>query len=143
MKFVLNSSHAKEEVLAYIESLDLEAHPVLSVEIKPYKKVRTQPQNAYYFGVVLKTVSDYTGFTKEELHISFKRAFLPIKREMIGGVMVEMLTSTKDLDTLRFNEYLEHVARFCAESIGVYIPMPNELMANSQGAIKSQGQIKK
>jgi hypothetical protein len=41
---------------------------------------------------------------------------------MIGGVMVEMSTSTKDLDTLRFNGYPEHVARFCAESIGVYIP---------------------
>lgn len=127
MKFVLNSLEAKEEVLALIHGIDVDAPVALSVEIKQHKNGRTRHQNAYYFGVVLRSISEYTGFTPEELHASFKRTFLPIEREMIGGVMVERLSSTKDLDTKTFNEYLERILHFCAENIGLYVPLPNEM----------------
>ena len=115
---------------------------MLSVEIKQHKNARTRYQNAYYFGVVLRTISEYTGFTPEELHASFKRTFLPIEREMIGGVMVERLSSTKDLDTKTFNDYLERILHFCAENIGLYVPMPNEMIYPKKPTIKHHKPLK-
>jgi hypothetical protein len=142
MKFVINSQNVKEEVLAFIHGIDVSSPVVLSVEIKQHKNARTRYQNAYYFGVVLRTISEYTGFTPEELHASFKRTFLPIEREMIGGVMVERLSSTKDLDTKTFNDYLERILHFCAENIGLYVPMPNEMIYPKKPTIKHHKPLK-
>ncbi len=142
MKFVINNQHAKEEVLAFINGIDVTSPIVLSVEIKQHKNGRTRYQNAYYFGVVLRTISEYTGFTPEELHASFKRTFLPIDCEIIGGVMVERLSSTKDLDTKAFNDYLERILHFCADNIGLYVPTPNEVIYPKKPKIKHHKPLK-
>ena len=47
--------------------------------IRPFRAKRTIPQNAYYWGVVLKTISKETGYTSEELHEFFKRIYLKKK----------------------------------------------------------------
>ena len=42
----------------------------IEVIVRRKKKSRSLPQNAYYFGVVVKLISETTGFTDEEAHIA-------------------------------------------------------------------------
>jgi len=98
----------------------------MDVIISVFRKDRTSPQNRYYWGVVLKYVSSYTGYTSEEAHDLFKDAFLTKKTVTIGSKTVEHTPSTADLSTVEFNEFIECVCRYVASEIGLAIPLPNE-----------------
>ena len=76
--------------------------------IRPFRAKRTIPQNAYYWGVVLKTISKETGYTSEELHEFFKRIFLK-KEIVIGGKVYEISISTRKLKKDQFSEYIEMI----------------------------------
>jgi len=45
------------------------------------KMSRSQKQNAYYWGVVLKTIGDDTGYLPEEMHQLMTREFLSYEKE--------------------------------------------------------------
>lgn len=128
MRYTLNSSTAKQAAIAHIQNVDLSKLPVQIVEVKDFKKTRTNPQNSYLWGVVYKTISDETGYSCNELHELFKNSFLPHKHKLItiGDKSVRIMPSTTALKTDEFNEYIELICRYAAETIGCYIPAPNE-----------------
>lgn len=126
MKYTLNSSTAKQAAIAHIQGIDLAARPVQVVSVENFKKSRTNSQNSYLWGVVYKTISDETGYSCDELHELFKNSFLPHKLVTIGDKSVRITPSTTALKTDEFNEYIELVCRYAAETIGCYIPAPNE-----------------
>ena len=85
---------------------------------------RTNPQNKYYFGVVLALISSETGHTPDECHEIFKAKFIPIKQLRVGGKIYHIPGSTKELMTVEFNEYIEKIRRFAAEKLSLSIPDP-------------------
>jgi hypothetical protein len=93
--------------------------------IKPFRAKRTIPQNAYYWGVVLKTISKETGYTSEELHEFFKRIFLK-KEIVIGGKTYETSISTRKLKTDQFSEYIEKIKGFVFLKLDLVIPEAEE-----------------
>jgi len=93
--------------------------------IRPFRAKRTIPQNAYYWGVVLKTISKETGYTSEELHEFFKRIFLK-KEIVIGGKVYETSISTRKLKKDQFSEYIEKIKGFVFLRLDLVIPEAGE-----------------
>jgi hypothetical protein len=93
---------------------------------------RSLAQNALYWGIYVKTLSDYTGYAPEEIHELLKAKFLPKRIELVdaNGEVSEITIggSTTRLNKLQFTEYLERVFIFACE-LGVSIPEPNTVAA--------------
>ena len=83
---------------------------------------RSQRQNAYYFGVVLKTIGDDVGYTVEEMHQLMAKEFLSYEKSP-GELFVR---STTSLNTKEFEDYLAKVRRFAATELSIFVPLPNE-----------------
>jgi hypothetical protein len=87
---------------------------------------RTEAQNAYYWGVVLKTLSEVGeggSYTKEEWHDIL--GFLRTREYLIQDETRDVVRSTSSMTASDFTEYLELVARFAAEN-GIVIPEPRQ-----------------
>jgi hypothetical protein len=96
------------------------------IDIKQYRENRSNPQNRYYWGVVIDILSAHTGFTPDEMHFELKRRFLPVFKPLPTGEEVRLPGSTATLDTLKFEEYLENIKRFAIQELECYMPDPNE-----------------
>jgi ribosomal protein L39E len=98
------------------------------VELKEDRDNRSNNQNKYYWGVVIKTLSDETGFTPDEMHEVLKRKFLKYCKALPNGEQVEVTESTTDLDTKEFEEYMEQIRRFAIQELDILILLPNEII---------------
>lgn len=94
-----------------------------AVTVQKNKKHRSSNQNRYYHGVVVKLVSEVTGYTLYEAHNALKMLFLRKHRDG----MPETIGSTKDLNTKEFEEYLENVRHWAATDLCCFIPEPNQV----------------
>ena len=119
----LKSGRLTERFIKNMERylLTLPDGPV-QIIIKKYRRKRTDPQNKYYFGVVVPILMEYTGYTKDEMHEALKWKFLKIEKPG----MPPTVGSTKKLNTKEFEEYLENIKRWAAVDLSLYIPDPNE-----------------
>ncbi len=114
----------KKTVRDYV--LGLGEKTIVQVTISKPTKTRSDNQNGYYWGVVLKIMSKETGHTEEELHEIFKRKFLPPKVVTYRGVGIKMPSSTADTNTLEFTDYIERI-RAEAGTMGITIPDPDQV----------------
>lgn len=102
----------------------------LTIE-KKYKK-RSNPQNAYLFGVVYPIVLQglidlgFEGMTIESVHDLLKYKFLPTDIVSKEGEVMEIVRSTASLTTTEFMDYLAKIKKWGAEYLNVYVPEPNE-----------------
>jgi len=85
------------------------------------KGTRSQKQNKYYWGVVLKIMSDEIGYLPDECHQLMQIQFL--KYESNGEWFVK---STTKLNTKEMEIYLENVRRFAAMELSCFVPLPGE-----------------
>ena len=86
------------------------------------KLTRSEKQNRYYWGVVLKTIGDDIGYLPDEVHQLMAKEFLRYEKAP-GEVFVR---STASLKTGEFEEYMSHVRRFAATELNILVPKPNE-----------------
>lgn len=93
------------------------------------KETRSDRQNRYYWGVVLKTIGDDLGYSTDEVHQLMQRQFL--KYEKDGNLFVR---STTTLNTKEMEDYLERIRRFSLIELGILIPLPNETEFNYEAA---------
>jgi hypothetical protein len=104
---------------------------VLSVKVK--RKHRSNPQNGYYWGVIVPMVMDAINsygneFDKDETHEFLKSKFNLVEVEVKDGGYLLVPRSTGELDTAEFSSYCEQIRQFSSMVLGVYIPAPNEQM---------------
>jgi hypothetical protein len=76
------------------------------------KKYRTNEENRYYWGVVIKAYSMYFNEHPNKIHFRVKNEFKIISTSFLSTVDFESL-----MDKLRVKANLE---------LGVFIPLPNE-----------------
>lgn len=100
------------------------------IRIEKVHAIRSVEANRYYFGVVLKRLSDYTGYTVDELHEWAKARFIPKHVAMLdknGDVKDDMVIggTTTRLNRVQFYEYVEAIRQFAAESLELDIPDPD------------------
>jgi len=95
------------------------------VEVTVAKKgrKRSERQNKYLWGVVYKLLSDYFGYTTDEMHELMKQKFAPKKEVKMGNEIMLIPCSTTELLTTNFNDYLELIKQFGAEN-NIIIPDP-------------------
>lgn len=103
------------------------------VTIEKAKKKRSNPQNAFWHGVVVSIVQQClkdSGYlmTKEQTHEMLKLRFL---KETIlinenSGEYLERIKSTTELTTTQFAELVMEVQSFALEYFNTEIPNPNE-----------------
>jgi hypothetical protein len=109
-----------------------EGKDVLITFEKPKKK-RSNPQNAFYYGVIIPIVQNCLKeaghvMTNESTHDLIKLKFL---KEIIlvnedTGEVVERVKSTTELSTSQFMDFVAEIRQFTNEYFGVDIPEPNE-----------------
>jgi len=90
-------------------------------ELEKWKKKRSLPQNAYYWKIIVKMISDETGYTTEQTHGKLCQKFLLVKEEGADWVR-----STTSLTTAEFETYLEDVKRWASEFLNIVLPDPNQ-----------------
>lgn len=93
------------------------------VEIYQQKKIRSDSENKYYWGVVVELISEETGMSAEETHEALK--FLFLKKHTERGITT--VRSTASLSVGEFESYLGEIRKWAAEFLSIVIPLPNEV----------------
>lgn len=88
--------------------------------------LRSLSHNAYYWGVVVKTVSDYTGDHPQDVHRWYKARFA-ITFHTFNGVEFEDSRSTSEMNKKQFAEYVEMIRLHALEVMGLDIPLPGDV----------------
>ena len=97
----------------------------IDLVLRKHRKKRSNPQNAYFHGVVLKLFAEFLGYEPEELKDALKFKFLRTHTDGdLPGVR-----RTRDLNTAEFTEFVEQCRRLAA-GMGLDIPSPNEVEWN-------------
>lgn len=94
------------------------------VHVGKERRIRSNKQNRYAYGVCLQLLSEHTGHTTDELKQYLKKEFGWVKVIQVGGKAVEVLRSTSDMDTAEFEKFMSQI-RMLGDTLGVYIPEPN------------------
>ena len=110
---------------AFYEFLKKLKPAVYSVKIIPNKRPISKGQKGYYFGVLLKEISTYTGYDVNDLHEIFAPMFLTIDVEFAGKIEKKVLSLT-ELSTVQAEEYYARIRMFVLERYNIRLPLPNE-----------------
>lgn len=116
-----------------------EGHDI-EITVKKKKRRRSNPQNAYYWSVVIPMLIDgfvdlgnqglQSGSAEHQamMHEEMKRLHLDNGLEIrdADGTMMKLPSSTKTCSTLEFMEYIQDVQKWAAECLSIDIPDPNE-----------------
>lgn len=102
----------------YLETL---TDKEVQVSVKRKSKPRSDRQNRYYHGVVIKILADHLGYSPDEMHDALRLHFL-IDRER----KIPTIKSTTSLDTIGFENYMSQIRQWASEEFSLYIPEPNE-----------------
>lgn len=112
------------------ERLAGERDGLYSVTIERRHATRSAAQNAWYHGVILKLLSEHTGYTHDEMHeyckLKFNSRIVTVATDT-GEIIDEQrvgLTTTR-LNKLTFGEYCEQIRQWAAAELQVYIPDPD------------------
>lgn len=93
---------------------------------------RTDPQNRYYWGVVVKEIGirlrdlGHDWLTDEDVHDMMKLKFNYERIVSDAGEVLDMPKSTADITTTQFIEYTERVKQWAADFLEIYIPDPGK-----------------
>lgn len=102
----------------------------VTITVERKRATRSLIQNAYYFGVILRLLSEHTGYTVDELHDYCKQRFnakTVLVQNDLGVIVDEQRigqTTTK-LNRVTFGEYCESIRQWAASDLGVVIPDPD------------------
>ena len=107
----------------YLSSLEGKS---VEVTVQIPVKICSGRERRYYFGVVVRSISDFTGHTPEEVHEILKSMFLVV-HTTIQGIGVDYVRSTTSLPTVEMEEYLSKCREWSAITLGESIPEPNEI----------------
>jgi len=99
----------------------------VTLAIEREEATRSTQANAYYWAVVVKALTDHTGYTPDEMHDILKVKFLPKAVALATGngeVVAEFVLggSTRELTIAEFYDYVEHIRQWAFELLDVSIP---------------------
>lgn len=100
------------------------------ITISKIKKPRSEPENRYYWGVIIEILADYIGDRPDVIHEWLKSLFLKVieYKETKGKTLrLERIKSTTELSTVEAERYYEEIRIWAATTLGVSIPEPNEV----------------
>lgn len=115
--------HQEELYGAYMASFADGDVLTLVVKKESTKRLRSLRANAYYWGVVIKILSDYFGYTPEEMHNALGLKF----RVSFDVIDLPTVVGTSTMNSPEFWKYVEDVRTWAATEWGVEIPDPESV----------------
>jgi hypothetical protein len=102
----------------------------VTITVERKRATRSRIQNAWYWGQILRLLSDHTGYTVDELHDYCKQRFNPTRvliHDQDGAIVDESRIgrSTTKLNRVTFGEYCEAIRQWAAQDLQVVIPDPD------------------
>jgi len=88
-------------------------------------KKRTPPQNRYYWGVVIKMLSDLTGYEPEILHEYLCSEFIGEKSRSVFDKLIMIRQKSSSLSASEFNEYIEKIRFWAFDKFGEMCDIPD------------------
>ena len=110
----------REKLLAYLAGFKSDTR--FEATFKKYRRQRTNPQNKYYWGVVVPMLASHFGYTKDECHDALRWQFL--RKQDTEPPTVR---STTELTTIEFNAYIDEIVIWAATEFQVVVPDPGEI----------------
>jgi len=126
-RFVIhkNDHIRREGARVWIDNLD--PNKKWAVEIKEYRRKRSNDQNAYIHAVPLKLISDHTGYTMEEIKFMLCGEFTGWDHyDMFGKTHWRPIRTSSQMDTLEMTKFIEYMQWWGSTNLNLYIPSPNE-----------------
>ena len=120
MRYILTDEVRRLNAIEYIR----QQKGVLQVDIKPYKKNRSNSQNSTLW-MWLSDLADHFGYTPEELHEELKVKFLGVEEKTVAGELIRQPISTTGLSTKEMADYLNKV-EILARNQGVVLRYPDD-----------------
>lgn len=117
-----------ESLQSYLSTLPEDVE--LIVRAKSNDKPRSSNQNRYFWGVVLRLLSEHTGYTTNECHELVKHLFLLEKVTLHtehGDQVIDTPKSTTSLTTSEMEKFLLDIRQWASYELGLSIPEPNEV----------------
>lgn len=96
----------------------------IELVLRPERSQRSTQHNRYYWGVVVKMVSEELGYRPEEAHEALAHHLLPLGHD---DARLPGRRSTSTLTVQEFADYVEACRQFAASELGLSIPEPNEV----------------
>lgn len=128
MKFDLIFPADYDALILKLKELRTLGKPMYA-EVKRRQRKRTLDQNKYYWGVVIKSLSEHTGYTPGEMHEELLGAYVGWETRTFRGHtrLYPRRTSTtpETMETLDFAGLIEMGYKIGAE-LGIYIPSPEK-----------------
>jgi len=102
----------------------------VTVTVQRKRATRSLDQNAWYFGQILRLLSEHTGYTVDELHDYCKVRFnaktvLITDQDGVVKDETRIGQTTTKLNRVTFGEYCEAIRQWAAQELGVVIPDPD------------------
>ena len=114
----------RDKFIGYVKGL---RDGIYELDIGNVSKDRSLPQNNYYWGVLIRMISDEIGMTPDTCHEMLKWKFLRSEYRC-DDVVYEYARSTTSLDTKEFSDYCEKLQMWAASELNLNIPNPNEVI---------------
>lgn len=118
---------------ALLLAFSLLANGIYVISIKKVRKQRSNKQNGYLWGcaypLLLKGMINvgWEFATIEQIHEFFKGHFTSeqiVNRDT--GEVVEIPSSTSEMDTVTFNTYVDKLREYASEYLGMELPEPDK-----------------
>ncbi|MBU1308800.1 MAG: hypothetical protein KKE30_04610 [Gammaproteobacteria bacterium] len=91
--------------------------------------MRSLPQNSYYWGVIVKIISDELGYSPAQIHEMLREEFLyevlHIKTRD-GITQKKIAKSTTEITTTEAEDYYSSIRQWASITLGLWIPEPHE-----------------
>lgn len=95
----------------------------MDVIVDRHRKKRSNPQNAYFWSVIVALLSENTGYTPDEMNDLLKWKFNRWHRDGLP----DTVKSFKNLDTKEFEDKMSQIRQWASMDLSCYIPLPNEV----------------
>lgn len=123
MQYILSSDNRRNDAIKHIQSLDL--NEPYEVIVQPYNKKRSLRQNKLLWNMY-KPISEYTGYTEEELHELFKAVCIGYDVFTFNGEQFLKPKSSTRLTVKGMTKMLEKIM-IVGSFLEVNLPIPDSL----------------
>ena len=133
MKFTFQTEEGKQQVINHIRAMEVDR--AYTVEIKRWRKSRSNQQLAYWWGVVVRTICDFSGNEKDDIHDLLCGEFWGWQDEDVFGRRklkpVRTLSGPDKLASHEMKQFTDWCIAWAAQH-GIMIPQPREVIADEQ-----------
>lgn len=115
----------RRELGDFIANLPLDRN--VEVRIRAWSPSHTDDQRGYLWGVVYKTIADFTGYDVNDLHdIYLGLHFGRETREILGVPVSRPSRRSSGLGTQAYFDYTEFIRQHAMEKLGCFVPLPEK-----------------